>query len=66
MEKITIPKPEEYSYMDTSEMVEEIKKVFLKYPYLNKAEFEHLRALSNNLSVSCADILWEMDRYPDM
>lgn len=52
--------------MDTSEMVEEIKKVFLKYPYLNKAEFEHLRALSNNLSVSCADILWEMDRYPDM
>lgn len=64
MDKITIPKPEEYSYMDTSEMVEEIKKVFVKYPHLSQAEIEHLRVLSNNLSVGCADILWEMKRYP--
>lgn len=66
MNKIVIPKPEDYSYMDTSEMVEEIKKVFVKYPHLNQSEFEHLRVLSNNLSVSCASIIWELKNYPNM
>lgn len=52
--------PEDYSGMDVSDIVEEIKKVLDKYPRLNKKEIEHLRVLSNNLSVECGNALYYM------
>ncbi|WP_437132774.1 hypothetical protein [Bacillus atrophaeus] len=46
------------------ELLEAFKKISElagKFPYLNKLEFEELRALTKNASVDCAIILEELD-----